>query len=57
MITTWVELLAVTVRIEEPPSEMEEGFAEIVTVGGGRIVTLTVTLLEVVPPGPVAVAV
>jgi hypothetical protein len=43
--------------VDELPDVTEEGFALIVTVGAGFGVTVTVAVVEVVPPFPVAAAV
>lgn len=53
----WTALLAVTVSVDEWPLLMVEGSALIATVAVGEEVTVMVALAEVVPPGPVAVAV
>jgi hypothetical protein len=52
-----VALTALTVRVAEPPELIEVGLAVMLTVGGGFEVTVTVTLAEVFPPSPFAVAV
>jgi len=39
-------------KVENPPGGMLVGLAENVTVGG-TVVTVTVTLFDVVPPAPV----
>lgn len=59
VITTCVELVAVTVRIEELPAVIEVELALIVTVGDGFAAepTVTVTVAVTFPVGPVAVAV
>jgi hypothetical protein len=59
VIVTPVAFVAVTVRTEEPPAVIEDGFAVIVTVGDGVVAaaTVTVTVAVAVPPVPVAVAV
>lgn len=49
--------IAVTVKVDEPPEVIEVGLAVMLTVGGGFEVTVTVTLAEVFPPSPFAVAV
>jgi hypothetical protein len=50
--------MAVTVRVEEPPAEIEAGSALICTVGAGFEVTVTATIaVALVPPEPDAVAV
>jgi hypothetical protein len=49
-------LVADTARVEEIPAITPVGLAEIVTVGSGFAVTVTVALAEVLPPAPVAVA-
>jgi hypothetical protein len=54
---TPVALVATTVKVEELPVVIEVGFATMLTVGAAGWVTVTVTLAEVLPPGPVAVAV
>jgi hypothetical protein len=43
--------------VEELPATIAVGFAEMVTVGTGFEVTVTVAITEALPPGPVAVAV
>jgi hypothetical protein len=43
--------------VDEPPEVIEVGLAVMLTVGGGFEVTVTVTLAEVFPPSPFAVAV
>jgi len=50
-------LVATTVRVEELPAMMVVGFAVMVTVGGGFVVTVTVADADAVPPGPEADAV
>jgi hypothetical protein len=45
------------VRIDELPGVMAVGSAEIVTVGGGFAVIVTVAVAVTDPPAPVAVAV
>jgi hypothetical protein len=59
VIVTCVAFVAVTVNVEEPPAVIEAGEAEIVTVGAGFEVevTVTVALAEEIPPAPVAAAV
>ena len=57
VIVTDVEFVAVTVNVDEVPEVMVVGLARIVTVGAGGGVTVTETMAEAVPPGPVAVAV
>jgi hypothetical protein len=55
-----VAFVAVTVKTEELPLVIDLGLALIVTVGAPDeppVVTVIVTLAEVVPPDPVAVAV
>jgi hypothetical protein len=52
-----VAFFAVTVKVDEPPEVIEVGLAVMLTVGGGFEVTVTVTLAEVFPPSPFAVAV
>jgi hypothetical protein len=54
---TPVELVAVTVNVDEPPGIIEEGAAVMVTVGAGFELTVTAALAVIVPPAPVAVAV
>ena len=49
--------MAVTVKVADPPGVMVAGLAEIVTVGAATALTVTVAVVEVVPPEPVAVAV
>jgi hypothetical protein len=58
-MTTWVALVALTVRIEELPAATEVELAVILTVGGGLEAALTVTVAVAVafPADPVAVAV
>ena len=57
--TTWVALVAVTVRIDELPAAIEVGLALIVTVGEllEAELTATVTAAVTFPADPVAVAV
>lgn len=50
-------MTAVTVKVDELPEVIELGLAVICTVGAGFGVTDTVTVAEIVPPSPVAVAV
>jgi hypothetical protein len=59
VITTWVAAVAATVRIEEPPAEIDAGLALIVTVGEGleAVLTMTVAVAVTFPVDPVAVAV
>jgi hypothetical protein len=64
VIATDVALVAVTVKIEVLPFAIDVGLALIVTVGAPDpppdpvpVPTVIVTLAEVVPPDPVAVAV
>jgi hypothetical protein len=52
-----VELIAVTVKIDELPELIEMGFAETVTAGAGFVVTVTIAIAEAFPPAPVAEAV
>ena len=55
-----VAFVAVTVKTEELPLVIDVGFAVIVTVAAPELLpvpTVIVTLAEVVPPDPVAVAV
>jgi hypothetical protein len=54
---TWVARVAVMVRMDELPGVMAVGLAEIVTVGGGFAVIVTVAVAVADPPAPVAVAV
>jgi hypothetical protein len=59
---TWVAFSAVTVKVDEPPAEIEDGCAPIVTIGvplGPVPVapTDTVVLAVTLPLVPVAVAV
>jgi hypothetical protein len=55
---TALELVAVTVRVDEPPAATLVGFAVIVTVGAlVVVVTVTVAVAVAWPPVPVAVAV
>ena len=59
LIVTVVALVAITVKVEEPPDAMDVGLAVMLTVGAGGVagVTVTVVLAEALPPAPVAVAV
>ena len=50
-------MVAATVKRDELPSEMDFGFATIVTVGVGGCMTVTATEAVAVPSGPVAVTV
>lgn len=50
-------MTAVTVRVEDEPAVIDEGLAEICTVGAGLVVTVSVTDAVALPPLPVAVAV
>jgi hypothetical protein len=51
-------LVATTVNVDEFPETIEVGFATMVTVGTGFVVTVTVALAGgAVPPAPVAAAV
>jgi hypothetical protein len=56
---TVVAPVATTVRVEEAPALMEDGFAVMVTVGGPGSTTVTVAVATagVVPDAPEAVAV
>jgi hypothetical protein len=54
---TEVAFVAVTVRVEELPVAIEVGFAAMVTVGAGPVLTVTFAVAVTVPPAPVAVAV
>jgi hypothetical protein len=56
---TLVTLVATTVKIEELPAVIAVGLAMIVTVGGGVLdpVIVTIAVAVTVPPAPVAVAV
>lgn len=56
---TAVALVAVTVNRDELPDAMDAGFAMMLTVGAGgnAAATVIVTVVETVPPFPVAVAV
>jgi hypothetical protein len=56
---TAVAFVADTVRVDEPPTAIEMGFAAIVTVGtgGGVATTLTVAVAVALPPVPVADAI
>jgi hypothetical protein len=55
-MVTDVELLAVTVNVEVLLATIVLGLAEIVTLGVGTGVTVTVADAVLVPPGPAAVA-
>jgi hypothetical protein len=55
--TSCVAYIAVTVNVDEFPAVMEVGLAEMLTVGAGLLVTVTVVLAVAVPPDPLAVAV
>jgi len=57
VIVTCVAFADDTVRVAEFPAVIEAGLAEMLTVGGGFGVTVTVTLAEAFPPVPVATAV
>jgi hypothetical protein len=52
-------LVATTVNVDEFPETIEVGFATMVTVGTGFVIAVTVTIavLEALPPAPVAAAV
>ena len=54
-IVTCVELVALTVRLDEFPAGIDEGFAVMLAVGA--TFTVTVAVAVTVPPVPVAVAV
>ena len=54
---TWVEFVAVTVKIAELPEVIDIGFAAMVTAGAGLAMTVTTAVAVAVPPAPVAVAV
>jgi hypothetical protein len=56
---TLVALVAVTVKVEDPPEVIEVGLAVMLTVGAPTTagVTVTVAAAEAFPPLPVAVAV
>jgi hypothetical protein len=57
LTVTLVAFDAATVRVEDAPGVMEAGAAEILTVGAGSAATITVADAEMLPPGPVALAV
>jgi hypothetical protein len=57
VIVTVAALVAATVNIDELPAWIDEGFAEMDTVGFGELVTVMVAALVIVPPMPVAVTV
>jgi hypothetical protein len=57
VMTTFVALVAATVRVEELPGSMGDGVAERVTVAAGRGLTVTVAFAVAEAPAPVAVAV
>lgn len=57
VIVTEVAFVAVTVRVDELPEVIAAGLAAISTVGAGFVVTVTVAVAVLVPPGPLAVAV
>jgi hypothetical protein len=52
-----VELVALTVNVDEFPAVMDAGFAVMLTVGAAAGTTVTVAVAEALPPAPVAVAV
>jgi hypothetical protein len=54
---TAVAFIAVTVKVDDPPSVIEVGLATIVTEGDDEFVTVTTTVAEAFPPEPVAFAV
>ena len=54
---TVTALVAVTLKLLEPPAVIEDGVAVIVTEGAGLALTVTVAVSVTVPPAPVAVAV
>jgi hypothetical protein len=55
---TCVALVAITVKLDELPEEIEAGFAVMLTVGAaGAAVTVTVAVAVFFPPLPVARAV
>jgi hypothetical protein len=54
---TCVASVAVTVKVEEPPAAIEVGLAAILTVGIPATATITITVADVFPPTPDAVAV
>jgi hypothetical protein len=57
LIVTAVELVAVTVNVDDLPEIIDAGLALMLTVGAAGWVTVTVALAVVLPPAPVAVAV
>jgi hypothetical protein len=54
---TCVAFVAITVKLDELPEEIEAGFAAMLTVGAAAATTMMVAVAEVFPPAPVAVAV
>jgi hypothetical protein len=42
--------------VDEPPDVIEVGFAVMLMVGAGMVVTVTIAVAEVLPPVPVAAA-
>jgi hypothetical protein len=52
---TAVAFAALTVSVEDPPEAIEDGLAEMLTVGADAMVTVAVAVA--LPPVPVAVAV
>jgi hypothetical protein len=52
-------LVAVTVKVEEPPAVIDVGLATMATVGAPAVAGTTVTVVaaDAFPPAPVAVAV
>ena len=52
---TVVAFVAATVSVEDPPEAIEDGFAEMLTVGAEAMVTVAIAVA--LPPVPVAVAV
>jgi hypothetical protein len=57
LTVTWVELVAVTVKVDEFPAVMDVGFAVMLTVGAAGGTTVTIVVAVAFPPVPVAVAV
>ena len=57
VMVTEVALVALTVRVEEPPAVIVDGLAVMLTIGAAGGVTVTVAVADLVPPAPVAVAV
>jgi hypothetical protein len=52
-----VAFVAVTVKVDDPPSVIEVGLATIITAVDDDFVTVTTAVAEAFPPEPVAFAV